>query len=153
MLHVWMNAEHLKPFYMQEPISMEEIKTKFTPRVDGADSVSCLIVSHEDSAFGYVQWYLNEAFPDYGVASLGINSGISFDYFIGSTEHLGVGLGSKMLNCAAGSVLPLLDLEDQKIYVIHSNQNKVAIHCSKQAGFIEFSKMIYNDEPSTVFVR
>ncbi len=46
LLHQWLNAPHLKPYYMQEPISAAQVNKKFTPRIKGTNPCHSLIVYH-----------------------------------------------------------------------------------------------------------
>ena len=86
-LHHWLNAPHLFPHYMQEPISLEGVDRKFQPRIGGDHYCHPLIASCADVPFGYLQWYLNRSVPEYGVGTIGEIDGVSCDYFIG-TRHI-----------------------------------------------------------------
>jgi len=152
-LHDWMNRPHLKPFYMQQAISADEIRRKFTPRIDTGHYCHCLIAGLDGHPFGYIQWYLNADVPDYGAGELGFLSGVSFDYFIGDSNYLGKQLGSKMLVAAISWVCGEVEKTDQVFYLIHANANTAAIRCSKGAGFSPVASLEYNGEASKVYMR
>lgn len=144
-LHNWLNAAHLKPFYMQEPISIEEVSRKFRPRIERSDSCHSLLAYQAGVPFGYIQWYLNRSVPEYGVATIGEIDGVTFDYFIGDTDYLGKGLGASMLFSTIEMITELLGLEDRIFFVGHEPKNKNAIKCSKRAGFIHQDQKNYTE--------
>ncbi len=150
-LHRWMNEEHLFPYYMQEPISIEAVHSKFRPRVGGRHKTKSLFACANDTPFGYLQWYLNASYPDYGAAVLGKNHGFSIDYFIGETAYLGKALGSVMLRALAETIIPIQEPEDRIAFVAHDNLNKAAIRCTKRAGFVENKFFVENEKKSTLF--
>lgn len=135
LLHKWLNEPHLKPFYMQEDMTADEVSTKFKPRLSGDHPCRSLIFNYQGEPFGYLQWYLNRSFPEYGVALLDEPDGVSFDYFIGNTKYLGQGLGPIMLRKAIMTVSPQIALRDQTFFVLHQIENHKAVNCSERAGF------------------
>lgn len=135
-LFEWLNAPHLKPFYMWDPVSRNDITRKFQPRVDGEDDCRCLIAYIDDEQFGYIQWYLNRSVPEYGAGTIGETDGVSFDYFIGDAHYLGKGLGTEMLTCAVEKIVSTIAPKDRIFFVAHQPENKAAIKCSKRAGFV-----------------
>jgi hypothetical protein len=138
-LCLWMNEPHLRPFYMQEEISLESVKRKFTPRIDRngteADPCHCLIAECDGQPFGYIQWYLNRDIPDYGVSTIGQTGGVSLDYFIGQPSYLGKVLGAAMLIDTMNHVSQLVAPADRQFFVGHEPANIQAIKCSTRAGF------------------
>ncbi len=127
MLHRWLNRKHLFPFYMQEPISFAEVFDKFEPRVGGNHKTKCLVACLDGNPYGYVQWYLNRSYPDYGAAVIGKDFGFSIDYFIGEMACLGKSLGSSMLRQTTKQTFVLLNASDQVAYIAHDNRNNPAI--------------------------
>ena len=136
LLLVWLNEPHLRPFYRREPETAARIEEKYRPRLNKDQPCHCLIAELNDEPFGYTQWYLNASFPDYGMATIGEPAGVSFDYYIGATAHLGSGLGSEMLNAVVGFVAHLIEDSEQIFFVGHRTENRRAIRCSRRAGFI-----------------
>lgn len=135
LLFVWLNEPHLYPFYQQEPVTAEQVEQKYRPRLRDDHPTNCLIAETGGTPFGYVQWYLNRAYPDYGVATLGEPEGVSLDYYIGSREHLGRQLGSAMLEAAVRHVKPQVAARDRLFFVGHHVDNDRAIRCSHRARF------------------
>lgn len=155
LLHEWLNAPHLKPFYMQRPVSRDEVNRKFRPRINGKDDCYCLIATLADTPFGYIQWYLNRSVPEYGVGTIGETDGVSFDYFIGDVEYLGKKLGSHILMSAIDSIVGTLEIRDRVFFVGHEPENKAAINCSKRAGFArkEQSDFVENGKCYHLYAR
>lgn len=135
LLFVWLNEPHLVPFYQREPVTAEQVEQKYRPRLRDDHPTSCLIAEAGGMPFGYVQWYVNRAYPDYGVATLGEPDGVSFDYYVGSRDHLGRRLGSDMLVAAVQHVKPHLAACNRLFFVRHRADNDRAIRCSNRAGF------------------
>jgi len=153
MLHLWFNEPHLRPFYMQEDTSLNEVQQKFTPRICEDRAEKCLIAEVDAQPFGYVQWYLNQAFPDYGVYEAGFIYGVSFDYFIGESNFLGQSLGHKMLNATVNHAATRISDDDRRFFLIHDNENHTAIRCSKNAGFVWLDSIMHNGKQSGVYRR
>jgi len=153
MLHEWMNEPHLRPFYMQDDISLGEVNSKFAPRVHGEEDVVCLIAEVNSNPYGYAQWYFNRSMPDYGVGTKEYLNGISLDYFIGDPKSLGKGLGCEMLKAVVAKVIGEVQKLDCQFFLIHDNKNHSAINCSKNAGFELIDTMIYNNSESGIYRR
>jgi len=152
-LHRWLNTPHLKPFYIPDPISFSAVINKFSPRVSEGDKVRCVIALSDNRRFGYMQWYHNRSFPDYGAATIGRMAGVSIDYFIGDTNFLGRKLGSEMLNALVEQTVPVLGAEDRIFHIAHDDENLAAIRCSKRAGFVAEEAYVENKRPSTLYVK
>jgi len=152
-LHRWLNNPHLKPFYIQDSISFAAVMNKFSPRVGRDDKVKCVIAMEDNRRFGYMQWYLNRSFADYGAATIGRMAGVSIDYFIGDTAYLGRKLGSEMLNALVVQICPVLGAEDRIFHIAHDDENLSAIRCSTRAGFAAEEVYVENKRPSTLYVR
>ena len=152
-LYHWLNAPHLKPFYMRDGISLETVLKKFSPRLGGDDEVNCVIATGNDQPFGYMQWYFNRTFPDYGAATIGRMAGISIDYFIGDVKFLGRQLGTKMLDMLVLQICPDIDAQDRIFHIAHDDDNLAAIRCSTRAGFVADEAYVEKGRQSMLYVR
>ncbi len=152
-LYHWLNAPHLKPFYMCDGISLETVLKKFSPRVGGTNDVNCVIATEDGQPFGYMQWYFNRTFPDYGAATIGRMAGVSIDYFIGDARFLGRQLGTKMLNALVVQICPDLGVQDRIFHIAHDDENSAAIRCSTRAGFVADEAYVEKAKQSTLYVR
>lgn len=153
LLFVWLNEPHLFPFYQREPVTAEQVEQKYRPRLRDDHPTNCLIAEAGGSPFGYVQWYLNRAYPDYGVATLSEPDGVSFDYYVGSRDHLGRQLGSDMLEAAVRHVTPQVEARDRLFFVGHRTDNDRAIRCSSRARFVVKKTYVDDRRAHTLLCR
>ena len=152
-LHSWLNEPHLFPFYMQDSYSQEDVVGKFRPRLESDHPCHSLIAETETGAFGYIQWYLNRSFPDYGIALLDEPLGVSIDYFIGSPGHLGRGLGPAMLEALVDQVTPNLAPQDRRFHIGHDIRNERAIACTRRARFQATKDFVEQGLKHRLYVR
>ena len=153
VMHAWLNEPHLRPFYRQGPDPLESVKKKYLPRLDAASRTACVVASIGDQPFGYMQWYMNRSYPEYGIELLHREFGVSIDYFIGNPRFLGRGLGSMMLVALLNEIEPNLAPEDRVFCIAHVDANVRAIRCTTRAGFVLDSTFIEDGKPITLFVR
>ena len=153
LLHKWLNEPHLKPFYIDEPISLAEVSAKYAARIEGRDPCHCLISFENGEPFGFIQWYLNSNFPDYGIETIGKNRGVSFDYFIGCMGHLGRGLGSTMLKRTIALVSDQIAHPDQSFFIGHQVDNSKAVQCTTRAGFKFERNFVEDGKLSALYSR
>ena len=153
LLHRWLNELHLRPFYIAEAISFEDVASKYASRVGDQHAAKGVIAAEDDQPFGYMQWYLNRSYPEYGAAIIGRTAGVTIDYLIGERRFLGRSLGSKMLKALVQLILPELDDADRVFHIGHDNENLRAIRCTQRAGFVADGEFVENGRPSTLFVR
>lgn len=153
LLHGWLNQPHLQPFYEREPSTLEQVTERYAGRVANDHPPNCLIAELEGAPFGYLQWYLNRSFSDYGSDTIGMTAGVSFDYYIGNPAVLGQQLGSVMLNAAVEHVKPLISANDRLFCVGHRPENTSAIRCSQRAGFHYLKDFIEDGLPHQLYVR
>ncbi len=152
LLFGWLNKPHLRPFYMRDAISREEVRKKFTPRTNDNSLVKCVIALEDDQPFGYMQWYQNRSFPDCGAAVIGRTMGVSIDYFIGDNRLLGRGLGSRMLKALTTQTATQLPSQDRSFHIGHDNRNLTAIRCTTGAGFLASGEFLEKEKPHTLYV-
>jgi hypothetical protein len=152
-LYDWLNQPHMYPYYMKNHPSRADVLVKFKPRINLEGKTKCYIASVENQNFGYIQWYLNYDYLNYGVSLLGKEKGVSLDYFIGNIRFLRKNLGSKMLSKIICLVVPLLDNDNRIFYIEHDKENVLAIKCTKKSGFIEKKEYIKEDKAFLLFER
>lgn len=150
LLAAWLNAPHLFPYYMQEPIARDEAVAKFLPRTRSDHPVKCLIAEVDGAAFGYLQWYLNRSFPEDSAAAAGEANGVSVDYYIGDAAFLGRGLGATML-AACRRDLDSLEHPDRRIFIQHDDRNQSARRCTEAAGFKRLRGFMRKDVPHSLY--
>ncbi len=152
LLHKWLNEPHMFPFFTSIPLSQDQIKKKYGPRLLKNHEVNCLIAIKDGHPFGYGQWYFNQDFPEYS-AIIKFETGISIDYFIGEPRFLGLNLGSQLLKTLVQQSARELEPEDHIFCIGHDDRNSTAIRCTKRAGFTAEKAFVEDGNPSTLFVK
>lgn len=153
LLHEWLNQPHLRPFYEREPSTLEQVVKRYACRVADDHRTKCLIAELGGAPFGYLQWYLNRSFPEYGIDTIDLSDGVSFDYYIGDPAFRGQHLGSAMLNAAVEYAKPLVRAEDRLFCAGHRPENTSAIRCSQHAGFTYRKDFIEDGLTHELYVR
>ena len=151
LLHKWLNEPHLRSFYCKEAVTLSEVRQKYLPRLKGSHPCNCLIAEFEGVPFGYVQWYLNSDFPDHAHDVISEPCGVSLDYYVGSTDHLGKHLGAAMLTRVVEEVEKTLDPPDRKFFAGHRLENSYAIACTRKAGFKEHKRYLEDGREHMLF--
>ena len=146
LLHGWLNQPHMRHFYQSSPVSLDEVRKKYTPRIEGREPVHSHVAWADDTPFGKIQCYLNEDYPDYA-NQIGVKDGVSLDLFIGNPAFLKRGLGKAMLAAYLNTIVPSLFPEENRFYICHEKGNTDALQCSKACGF-EFLKDVIEDGKS-----
>jgi aminoglycoside 6'-N-acetyltransferase len=143
LLHAWFNSPHMQPYYMDPGAHMseQELREKFSPRIDGLQPEKCFIAETGGSAYGYIQAYPNNEYAE--ISSLiGETQGVSIDYFIGEPDMLGKSLGSAMLREFQRRRFPEFFPNHSIITLHHDIENTAALRCSMAAGFQPLRKTL-----------
>ena len=152
LLHKWLNNSYMKPYYQPNPISLEEVIIKYSPRIEGSAAIFCHLALLEQQPFGKIQCYKNSDWTDYA-SEINLFDGISVDYFIGEPSHLRLGLGKQMLDKYIQNIVFKLFAAENKCYICHDEANLGAIKCSQSAGFEFARNVIANNKPSKLYQK
>lgn len=144
----WLNRPHLRHHYQPTPISAEEIREKFTPRLDPSHPVRSHIALLDGHPVGYIQSYLIRDDKDFAAAA-GQQEGVVIDLFIGNVANLGRGIGKSMLRAYTQTIIPILFPHERVCLICHAATNKPALHCSVAAGFTPLRDIIEEGKAST----
>lgn len=150
LLHSWLNQAHLRKFYQQNPISLEDVVKKYTSRIEGTASVHCHVAYFESQPIGKIQCYKNKDYPLHA-QEIGVHDGLSIDLFIGEPAFLGKGLGKKMLQSYLTNIVFKIFENEKYCYICHEKENSIAIGCSQACGFIFIKDIIEQGKPSKLF--
>jgi aminoglycoside 6'-N-acetyltransferase len=81
--------------------SAAALERDYGAAADGREPTTVLVAELEGQAFGLIQHYPVEAYPDYRAELAGVcevpEGAVSIDYLIGQADHRGRGLGSRMI--------------------------------------------------------
>ena len=152
-LLAWLREPHLRPHYVREGETPKNLLAQHADILAGRGGTHGLVARMNGTPFGYVQWYLNRTYPDYGSALLGRERGVSLDYYIGNPGHLGRGLGPIVLRAALSHICPRIESADRIFFIGHAPSNAAAMRCTGAAGFRCEGSFVENGEPRVLFVR
>lgn len=122
------------------PITLEEAREKYLPRLRGEDPVHGYMVLVDGRAIGFVQWYRALDFPDsmelfaLDEAHAAVTAGI--DFGIGEPDATGRGLGRRILRQFVEDVV-LQEPEIEHVMVEADPANERAVRCHRAAGFVD----------------
>ena len=140
----WLQQDHVKQFW-QEPESQSELRDKFLSKLP-ARGVRSFIFSKDQTPIGYIQyyesskigggWWQGEPTGTYGI-----------DLLIGSSNHLGSGLGSLVIK---EFIDFLCDEENDVTSIIIDPDpgNLRAIRAFEKAGFVREKEIVTPNGPT-----
>jgi aminoglycoside 6'-N-acetyltransferase len=143
----WLNRPHMRRHYQAEPISLDEVRSKYRPRLADAGSVRCHMALLDGQPLGSLQAYLirhEKVFAD----EIGETDGVAIDLFIGEESRIGHGIGRRMLRCYVLEVVKPLFPGENKCFICHGERNTAAVRCSLAAGFEFLRNVIEDSTPS-----
>ncbi|AGS21946.1 GCN5-related N-acetyltransferase protein [Rhizobium etli] len=141
MLCEWLNKPHMRAHYQKTPITIEEVRRKYSERLSPSHPTYCHIACHDGEPFGKLQCYLLRDYPDFA-SEMGEHDGVAVDLFIGDEHFIGRGLGKAMLRSYVLNVIPSLFPQDCKCFICHAKENTIAIRGSLSAGFLPYRDVI-----------
>jgi aminoglycoside 6'-N-acetyltransferase len=150
-LHLWLNSPHVRQVYGVNPVSLDQVVNKYSPRISKESKVFCHIALLDGKPIGKFQCYKISDFPDYA-SEIGVADGVSLDLFIGKAELIGKGLGKVFLKNYVENVITKLFPGESACYICHDSTNIAAIACSKSCGFVRLKSVIEEGKPSELFV-
>lgn len=134
----WLSTKEVLTFYgdVNEPFSLEMVKQKYGPRIDGEINVPSFIVELKDQPIGFMQYYPvdNEYF---GFEGNEIIYGI--DQFIGEPMLFGKGIGTRMVKLFVAYIAQRT--EAKMVILDPATNNHRAIACYEKVGFTKVRKM------------
>jgi len=149
VLCAWLNRPHMRKHYQTSPASLDDVRGKYTPRLDARHSTRCHIATVDGQPVGKLQCYLVCDYPQFRT-EIGVDGGVAVDYFIGEESCLGRGLGKALLCRYVADVVPRTFPEERVCYVCHAETNQVAIRCSVGAGFRQVGCVVEEGKPSVL---
>ena len=148
-LHKWLNEKHVREYFQPEEITLEQVISKYQPRLDENHPVKMHMASLNNNAFAYIQSYRVIDFPEHS-KTIEEAHGFAIDYFIGEPLNINKGLGSQMINSYISFVTKEVFPEEKVCFVCARKDNFKSIHACKNAGLKEVSSVIEDGYPSLV---
>jgi aminoglycoside 6'-N-acetyltransferase len=130
----WLAQPHVCSFYQKKPSTPEEVALKYGPRIRGEDATLCHLALCAGAPFAYLQCYRNADNPDW-VGIIGVNRGISTDFFVGEPGFLRRGFGRAALGSYLRRVAFPHYAGESCAYIAHEAVNTSALRCSQAVGF------------------
>lgn len=129
----WLNDDLVLEYYGPR-LSLEQVRTKYDPRVKGEHYVKSFIVEYQNKQIGYMQYYRipKEQLKIYGYR-LGESSIYGIDQFIGDPGLWGKGLGTLMISGLLKYLSSKLGVSNIALDV--KSTNFQAIKCYEKCGF------------------
>lgn len=103
-LTLWMAADHAKPWFDDEPRSVELARVHYAEELAGTSATRMWIVELDGRDIGYIQDYPVIAYDDYAVRVQDLEA-IAFDYLIGEPDLIDRGIGTRMVTAFCRRVL------------------------------------------------
>jgi aminoglycoside 6'-N-acetyltransferase len=129
----WLNDQKVLEFYDEQPSSLDTVKQKYGPRIEGKHYVIPCIVEYKNEPIGYIQYYEIPEIELKKYGYKGSNHIYGIDQFIGETHLWGIGIGTSMIQM-------MIDyLSDKKgasrVVLEVKKNNHRAISSYKKCGF------------------
>jgi hypothetical protein len=92
-----MAAARARGALWDEHRSLEDVRERYAPRVDGGEAVSMFVFAADARDAGFVQWYRDADDPESWPFDVGADAA-GMDLAIGEPELVGQGLGPKVID-------------------------------------------------------
>jgi RimJ/RimL family protein N-acetyltransferase len=133
LMQRWRGEPHVQRFY-GPPATLEELGTKYGPRIEGKVPTRSFVMLLAGQPIGYIQSYRIEDHPDYA-AAVDIGPGaVGVDLYIGEPELIHRGLGTRVLRAFLAEHV-FSDPRIQCNVLGPDPENLAAIRCYEKAGF------------------
>lgn len=100
LIHGWFNEPHVQAFYSLRIWTLEEVRKKLTPNLQGVGDLKGYIIFILKMPVGYIQCYPVKKHPwdNQDLAREIIEESAGIDLFIGEKKFIGKGMGRQILN-------------------------------------------------------
>lgn len=98
LMSKWLSSSEVKKWYPVSDPSIDGVKKKYTPVIQGTEPINAYIVVIDGQKGGYVQGYWCKDFPNPELKSCPPDHSCGLDIFIGEESFRGQGLGPRVLS-------------------------------------------------------
>jgi aminoglycoside 6'-N-acetyltransferase len=130
----WLNQPHVNRWWSRRPVSRDDVRAKYLPRIRGEEPTHCLVALLDATPSGYVQAYRIADYAEFASGFVLPAGGWGFDWFIGEPKSTGEGQGARLLEAFVSTWLwPRRDV----VYAVvgSSADNAAALNSYERAGF------------------
>lgn len=140
LLHHWFHEPLVKKCYVRDRhFSLNDIKEKYLPRIQGKDNTHSYIVHLNNKCIGFIQYYtLSDHLPE-GITNNSVLFDLSLpqnicglDFFIADKDCRGRGYGTQII---LEFIKRFLNSIFEYVIVDPEKNNTRAIHCYEKCGF------------------
>ncbi len=132
LMHRWLNNDFVARWWPGWP-SLEQVRAKYAPRIEGTEPTKCFIVEIEATPAGFIQCYYIRDWPDYTIGEEAANAA-GIDLFIGDRERAYRGLGPLIIREFLERVV-FTDYDVDSCIIGPAQNNRAAIRAYEKAGF------------------
>jgi aminoglycoside phosphotransferase (APT) family kinase protein/RimJ/RimL family protein N-acetyltransferase len=99
LIQIWFNEPHVQSFYSLRAWTIEDVRQKLTPCIQGVGGMECYIISVDKTPMGYIQCYPVKEHPwdNQNLVEELIQNSAGIDLFIGEKKFIGKGFGCEIL--------------------------------------------------------
>lgn len=134
LLHTWLHTEAVKTWYAKGDCTYDQVVQKYTPRITGDSPTSSFLILYHERPIGYIQTYRICEYADYNAHVQADETAAGVDLFIGESDYLHKGLGSRILRKFLSEIV--FASEGIECCIIGPElRNHNAIRCYGKAGF------------------
>lgn len=157
LIHTWFNEPHVQSFYSLRAWTIEEVRQKLTPYIQGVGGMECYIISIDKTPMGYIQCYpvKKHLWDNQNLVEEVIQNSAGMDLFIGEKEFMGKGLGGQILETFLKNYI----WTRYKYCLVDPDiRNEISIRLFKKCGFRKHQQISSKDalnRPATLqlFIR
>ena len=153
LMHRWLNASHVRPWWYAEGTSYAEIEEHYLPASEGREATKLFLILYEgEPPIGFIQSYRISAKDDETYAGLvDVEDSAGLDLFIGDPEYLYRGLGRHVIRRFLSEHV----FSEPGIAVCGLGpelKNSAAIRVHEKAGFRFFKTIQVSGEPEPEYL-
>ena len=144
LIHTWFNEPHVQSFYSLRAWTIEEVRQKLTPYIQGVGGMECYIISNDKIPIGYIQCYPVKEHPwdNQNLVEEVIQNSAGIDLFIGEKEFIGRGIGCQILEAFLKSYI----WTRYKYCLVDPDiRNDISIQLFKKCGFRKHQQISSKD--------
>ena len=143
----WLNTPHVNKWYTlygKKSPSQEDVRRKYSPRINGEDPTTCYLIIYDGMPIGHVQSCRLDDYPA-AKAMFDLNENVAgVDIFIGEEDYIHLGLGSTIIKKFLKEVV-FINYDVACCIVDPDPKNEVAVKSYSKVGF-KHVKTIWNQE-------
>lgn len=134
LIHAWFNEPHVQSFYSLRAWTIDEVRKKLAPYIQGMGDIECFIILIDKIPIGYIQCYPVKKHPwdNQNLVEEIVQNSAGIDLFIGEKEFIGKKLSSQILDVF---LKKHIWIRYKYCLVDPDIRNKISIQLFEKSGF------------------